>query len=1797
MDDMGAYTQAIDEQDYKQDVCGEEEEDTGIGLEHLLDIHEADGPDSDDDSDSEYRDTDEGSVGCAYEIEQFRSSVAAACDITKELREWNWDMPWAERLQSVAKVIKYVSMLLDDLKTRSYPEIDQARRDYSQTRAEAFRKAKIVGATVVGASRRLDAIRAAEPFAIIVEEACEVMEPALMSVLAVPSVCKLELVGDHMQLPAFIQQCWYSLEITQKSIKTSLFERLVMGASGTHDSRKRVPTADRSVPIPCTILDEQRRMRSEIANLTRPEYDELVEIIDHHKTAQQCLGDVFLTQSSDKSKIDSMQRRRELWSGHGRLIPGAASCIYFWDLKDNKESKPVAGLSACNEAEALAVTALCKWFRAIGVPDSCITIITPYKGQKTLITRCLRDEKCLPSFVQGGRGGAGKGGRGLGGRYGRGGDGRGGGGRGIIVQAMQDSIFTSTVDRYQGDENDIVILSLVRVRPGNRFVALLNRFIVATSRARLGFYVVGSRGAVTSPGGSGPPHWERFVSDLESTSRDVVHTGILNCDFAERRIGPSFPLCCPVHRTSRKEMLKPTDAPAAPFAQAWHTLCTSPCSHKMQRCSHLCQLPCHYYAIDQHNSKCMEPVPRPCEKHADRNLVCHEIALNDRQQTIQEALQMYECDAMVKISQPKCAHSLICTCHQFKSFNNGSQTLPLCKEMTGPLHLPCGHILLDVECHNRQRFVKESTPPCSEIVAVRFECGHEIRVKCDEKTSGRYTKQCKQDVTFGRPRCFHKVSLQCWMKIILEQWWENENGLEAHKYHSMNGPLVIGGVNYGPCESLCNQLRIPRCMVSDAMFKRRCGHLVKEPMICSAAFLLTLNDSSLPSCSMQVPNVTCPFCQHDIAVPCSAHTVLQRFIPFHSGVVVQRGAAGDVTLIEDDMLHHNNIGLLSKSIVTALQKKCSNGVNILRNCSSVTEPHLVPISCVDLMSTMQGKMKLPPCTVNTTKTLQCGHEIQVRCCEKDNHFDCRARVDTDHFYPCKLHSIRRQTCAELVKIRRENPACPTVVDCKVYRCRHLIKARCSDKLSIEQPLLGKQLEGSVVVCGEDYCRRENYDLCKHIVSLCLPCGHIEQDVPCNIAFTTALKSDESAPPCVARVPYRHPICGHKVETNCNAASELKNGIWLPWKDKRKPQVRVVSDAAGDIEHLVEGSGDYPYSHPLMKQMPCKQSIQISRTCEHDVSVGCTEAYLGQIDACEVLVEMECPNGHKRKQLCHLAQHEHESGDYAQCCVPTRKLCSICCKNEVEIECFKSNVNCEDIVNDTVACGHTVSWRCGVDTDPRILVDKPCRFCLLPDWKNAALVQSDDAQFASFLANSMGSVRSFFDSFYEKELNFSDECEASREPFVQSRKQIMLRYVDRLMSSALDLELHVAPRPIENADSPYTLVFAELKKGDTAKEAFALTKTTYGRGTALMDLTRRNIDEQCSPIDGKVHLAIGVVFRHRMLTSCAPFVLKTGVKGMERANKQVLYHQERAFDCVQILIGADDPKQGEEGNDEAEERDVEDEDIGQVLYWSPGIAILLGTADITVQEKCGVCMDHCNREDGYMCSNRHFICWDCFDGYIASAMAPDAIKRSVNEDGNLKCMNCDEFCSLAKVAAYGSAAAVKTFKELLKLQTKTTVDKNVTEAVETERTRLTAEFQRIQAIKDAVERRAELIRVDVIDNVLTLRCPQCRLAFLDFSGCLALTCSMCQCGFCAWCLKDCGVDAHAHVAHCPEGKTNGNVFASFEMFEAHHRERKRKKIEDILDTAARADRKIASMAAELLQPDLQGTGIKLRPRPR
>ena len=182
-----------DEIDIDDDVNDMDE-----GNENLQRLQEilGDADDSDDDDDDDDVMSDASDEGKCVQHELNESSLSVR-EIMMLLNSMSWKMSHSKRLETIRLIMQSTIVLLNTLRTKCLPLVASARRNYSQAKGISFRHARVVGATVVGASRRLEAIRAAEPFAIVVEEACEVMEPALMSVIAVKSLKKLELVGDH----------------------------------------------------------------------------------------------------------------------------------------------------------------------------------------------------------------------------------------------------------------------------------------------------------------------------------------------------------------------------------------------------------------------------------------------------------------------------------------------------------------------------------------------------------------------------------------------------------------------------------------------------------------------------------------------------------------------------------------------------------------------------------------------------------------------------------------------------------------------------------------------------------------------------------------------------------------------------------------------------------------------------------------------------------------------------------------------------------------------------------------------------------------------------------------------------------------------------------------------------------------------------------------------------------------------------------------------------------------------------------------------------------------------------------------------------------------------------------------------------------------------------------------------------------------------------------------------------------------------------------------------------------------
>ena len=133
----------------------------------------------------------------------------------------------------------------------------------------------------------------------------------------------------------------------------------------------------------------------------------------------------------------------------------ANACLrYEYQMIDveGEESEPMPHVLQ-NRAEAEFVVALYQYLRLCGYPGERITLLTPYNGQRELLRELLK-ERCRKNPLFG----------------------------------MPRKV--TTVDKYQGQQNDIVLLSLVRTRKVG-YLRDVRRLLVAVSRARLGLYVFG----------------------------------------------------------------------------------------------------------------------------------------------------------------------------------------------------------------------------------------------------------------------------------------------------------------------------------------------------------------------------------------------------------------------------------------------------------------------------------------------------------------------------------------------------------------------------------------------------------------------------------------------------------------------------------------------------------------------------------------------------------------------------------------------------------------------------------------------------------------------------------------------------------------------------------------------------------------------------------------------------------------------------------------------------------------------------------------------------------------------------------------------------------------------------------------------------------------------------------------------------------------------------------------------------------------------------------------------------------
>jgi hypothetical protein len=222
--------------------------------------------------------------------------------------------------------------------------------------------------------------------------------------------------------------------------------------------------------------------------------------------------------------------------------------------------------------------------------------------------------------------------------------------------------------------------------------------------------------------------------------------------------------------------------------------------------------------------------------------------------------------------------------------------------------------------------------------------------------------------------------------------------------------------------------------------------------------------------------------------------------------------------------------------------------------------------------------------------------------------------------------------------------------------------------------------------------------------------------------------------------------------------------------------------------------------------------------------------------------------------------------------------------------------------------------------------------------------------------------------------------------------------------------------------------------------------------------------------------------------------------------------------------------------------------------------------------CIICDGEHEAEKGVTCGKAdtpHFTCSECLNEYAPTCLEPVRLREL---RGNVPCPG--RIDDIHTAAGAPCTAPPWNFKDLQSLFLTDTTAAFITalqtflstlmDAEEAKREREKAIADRNVALAAAAEfadranRIAEL-RTQLINEYFTLRCPRCHQAFVDYDGCDALTCERCGCGFCGLCLKDCGKDAHAHVAEQNHAKmaNDSRVYASVDAKRHIHADLRKK----------------------------------------
>ena len=444
---------------------------------------------------------------------------------------------------------------------------------------------RIIGCTTTAAAKMVADIQSAQPEIVIVEEAGEILESHILAAVG-PETKQLILIGDHKQLRP---KANFDLSVekgTGYDLNRSLFERLVLRG------------------YPHQKLSQQHRMRPEISALVRElTYPELTDAPDTQGRAplRGTQSDiVFIDHTVPETEGDQAYDPRE---------GGTTS-------------------SKTNDFEAHMTLKCVKYLAQQGYRSDQIVVLTPYLGQLRLLFDVLKTENDpvlndLDSYdlVRAGLMPV------------------------ATSKANRNPLRISTIDNYQGEESDVVVVSLTRSnkRGDIGFMSSPERLNVLVSRARDGIVLIGNTETFLKAR-NGKDLWSKFLGML----RDGRH------------IYDGFPARCERHPTKIANLASPNDfgvlcpdggcdAPCGTILSCGVHSCPSRChqlyDHTKMLCAHIITDVCSDgHRLSWQCSKQRPATCHTCESNRKRDEVRKQ---QEHERLVAEAIRKREHDAKI----------------------------------------------------------------------------------------------------------------------------------------------------------------------------------------------------------------------------------------------------------------------------------------------------------------------------------------------------------------------------------------------------------------------------------------------------------------------------------------------------------------------------------------------------------------------------------------------------------------------------------------------------------------------------------------------------------------------------------------------------------------------------------------------------------------------------------------------------------------------------------------------------------------------------------------------------------------------------------------------------------------------------------------------------------------------------------------------------------------------------------------------------------------------------------------------